>query len=128
MEDYADSSQVLSVAPMQSKQRHSVPPSKPECLAVWRLAAHTVSPIASSAGLNLGKLERSWTRRNGMSGRRPLVGWHTLPLKHAGGLVNRPLFLDATARIFLGSAGPKQLDSATAIPAFRADTNKLQRH
>lgn len=29
MEDYADSSQVLSVAPMQSKQRHSMPSEHP---------------------------------------------------------------------------------------------------
>lgn len=69
-------------------------------------AAHTVPAIAGSAGLDLGKLECCWTRRNGMPGRRPLVGWRSLPLKHAGGLVNRPLFLDATVRIFPGHGRP----------------------
>lgn len=54
-----------------------------------------------------------------MSGRRPLVGWRILPLKHAGGLVNRPLFLDGIVRIFPAHDGPNQLDSATAIPSIQ---------
>ena len=75
-------------------------------VACWPVA-HTVPAIAGSAGLSLGKLECCWTRRNGMSGRQPLVGWRSLPLKHADALVNRPLFLDATVRIFPGHGRPQ---------------------
>lgn len=91
---------------LRSKQRHSVSPGRLEGLVDCGPATHTVPAIAGSAGLDLGKLECCWTRRNGMPGRRPLVGWRSLPLKHAGGLVNRPLFLDATVRIFPGHGGP----------------------
>lgn len=103
--------------PMRSKHRHSVLGGRLHGLVARGPAAHTVPAISGSAGLDLGKLECCWTRRNGMSGRRPLVGWRSLPLKHAGGLVNRPLFLDATVRIFPGHGAPNQLDSATAIPS-----------
>lgn len=118
-EDYADSSQVLSVAdcsPNSGTVCHRAYLDEP---AAGGPAAHTVPAIAGSAGLNLGKLECCWTRRNGMPGRRPLVGWRSLPLKHAGGLVNRPLFLDGTVRIFPAHVGPNQLDSAAAIPSIQ---------
>lgn len=121
-EDYADSSQVLSVADCSPNSGTVWYGDVPRCLLGYRPAPHTVPAIAGSAGLNLGKLECCWTRRNGMSGRRPLVGWRSLPLKHAGGLVNRPLFLEATVRIFPAHSAPNQLDSATAIPSIQGST------